>query len=59
MEWVSCDAIEKSSSSFRKPTLRMKIFYDIRPLRSEDVCAGEGTITTTDDEGVDALFDEV
>jgi hypothetical protein len=37
----------------------MKIFNDIRPFRSEDVCAGEGTVTTTDDEGVNALFDEV
>lgn len=30
-----------------------------RPLGAKDVCAREGAVTTTDDEGVDAFLDEV
>lgn len=39
--------------------LGMKGLEEGGPLGAEDVGSCEGAITTTDDEGVDAFFDEV
>jgi len=39
--------------------LRVQIGDELRPLGSEDVCTGEGTVSSTDDERMYALFDKV
>ena len=37
----------------------MQIGDELRPLGSEDVCTGEGAVSSTDDKRMDALFDKV
>lgn len=40
-------------------TLASELGYEARPLCAKDICAGERTISTTDNECVDAFFNHV